>query len=207
MIFATVRFAPHAAEPRLLVRHAVEAVSADRDWLESFASDAWVDRGRGATVQVGRHDSRDVGRLVVAAPSGPWWYADVLIDDEHADDVRDIVKVGAPCSVGCRVIREDRDERIGTRHIKLAQLEHVLIGERGSRPGYLGAAVVKVEERAKPTDADWLAGLPAEVRESIQRHGDKPGDIVSIHGVNDRVEWTWNGSRFVAAHRSSRMPA
>lgn len=206
-LLVSCRFAPCSETPFLAVRHATDVAEVDGIWRESYAPDCWLAGRHNPEVQFG-HDSDAIGLVVVITSHEGWHHADMTIDTDDPAALERI-KVGAPVSLGARTIRRDDDVHLHIRRHTLAQLQHIAIARHGEIAKISGAKITSVRRMADATpatsDADWLAGLPDYWVEALQ--GDKPGEVTALLGKGDRVEYRWDGRRFVSAGAFARVAA
>lgn len=197
------RFAPRSESWRDQVRNAVEVVEPDGNWFETYADDCWLSRGKTATVQID-HDTDDVGDVFLVYPHREWWYADLIVESDDPK-VLERIKVGAPVSLGARMISHDDDQVIRTRRHTVTQLQHIAILKERDIPKIPGARIMSVtQSKATATSAssgvDWRSKLPAGFRDFAELSDEC---VVRDRNVltNSRGSIRWAGDRFVSVGR------
>ncbi len=181
-----MKLAPHSAGAHLAVRNAARLVDNGRPVLESFASKAFVDRGKGADFLLDHDADAPIGRIVSTFADGVWITADAIVelhDDSDAPAILERLKPGARVSPKYVALVEDREhDETGTDLVRIleARLEHVALLERGDVAGYQGAIITRVVELDARTPAKRKA---KPKRKPAGRSREVEGELVVSTGI------------------------
>jgi hypothetical protein len=198
-LLVSCRFAPCSETDALKVRHAADVAELDGTWRESYAPDCWLAGGQNAEVQFG-HDTEAIGQVVVVAARGAWHFADLVVDTDDPAALERI-KVGAPVSLGGRMINRDEDIDLRLRRVTLAQLQHIAIARPGELARLAGAKITSVTaSKTKPRSAsvDWRSSVPTGW-ECLLENGYEPElGVELLVGNTKTASHRFDGERFVA---------
>ena len=202
------RLAPCSRNAREAARNSIPYVDVDRVWHDTIASDAILNAGRGARVEIGVHGGDVCGEVFVVVP-GPdgWHHADLIVDTEDPAVIEQI-KPGVPVSLEARVVKEDADQVSGIRRCRMVKLDAIAILTRG-RARYPGAKITSVTEakpKARQSASGWRSKLPASHRD-FATMSDESVYAQTIF-TNQHGSIRWDGQQFITVRqRGFRLAA
>ncbi len=204
------KLAPCSHSDHDRVRNGQPVAVADKDrsvWHESIAARAFLNDGRGARVEFGRHGGGVCGEVFQVVPSNGWHHCEMVVNVDEATAAQ--IRPGVPVSMEAQILLRDQNPSSGVRCLTMLNLDAVAIVP-GQLAVYDGAKVTAVRElgvtrgQTATGGVDWRSVLPREWAEGIDVAKLPADPPVSISDSRRGLEWRWTGTSFVASGRFSK---
>ena len=144
----SARIAPCTANAGEAIRNGIDVIDQGRRWTESIREGALIKPTHKTIPVLLSHDeSRAVGKIHQLISHNGWWIADFTLDHSQTMScvALDLLRVGAPVSVGYRSLRHDPSlAKVGVMQHTVALLQELSILRHGDRPAYPGAEVTYI---------------------------------------------------------------